>query len=149
MSKRLLPLLTLLLLAAHSAGAKTLCGALDPTTPFPFYVLEKVKTKIGSHGTASGYLVNADGTASAPFSASYAVYNGVYVNVSATWGTTQGYFGYATWTMNFGAPYLEGTEAQAYLTVVDGFDGSITDGGTVEVAWADCKDVPKFPVLEP
>ena len=149
MSKRLLPLLALLLLSAHSAGAKTICGALDPTTPFPFYVLEKVKTKLGSHGTASGYLVNADGTESAPFSASYAVYNDVYVNASATWGTTQGYFGYVTWTFNFGAPFVEGATAGGYLTVTDGFDETVSDGGTVDVDWVDCKDVPKFPVLAP
>lgn len=149
MSKRLLPLLTLLLLAASSAGAKTICGALDPTIPFPFFVLEKVKTKIGSHGIASGYLVNADGTDSAPFSASWAVYNDVYVNVSATWGTTQGYFGYPVWTFNFGAPIAEGGTAGGYMTLVDGFDGSITNIGTFDVAWADCKEVPKFPTPAP
>jgi hypothetical protein len=149
MWKRLPLLLALLLVTAPSAGAKTICGALDPVTPFPFYVLEKVKTKLGSHGTASGYLVNADGTESAPFSASYAVYNDVYVHVSATWGTTQGYFGYVTRTFNFGAPFLEGATAGGYLTVTDGFDGTVSDGGTFDVDWADCKDVPKFPVPAP
>ena len=148
MSKSLLLLLTFLLLAS-SAGAKTLCGSLDPTTPFPYFVLEKVKTKIGSHGTAGGYLVNADGTDSAPFSASYAVYNDVYVNVSATWGTTQGYYGYPVWTFNFGVPIAEGGTAGGYMTHVDGFDGSITNIGFFDVAWADCEDVPKFPVPAP
>jgi hypothetical protein len=148
MARPLLLLLSLLLLTS-SAGAKTICGSLDPTAPFPYYVLEKVKTKIGSHGTAGGYLVNADGTASAPFAASYAVYNDVYVNVAATWGTTQGYFGYPVWTFNFGAPIAESGTAGGYMTVVDGFNGSITNAGTFDVAWTDCKEVPKFPVPAP
>jgi hypothetical protein len=149
MLHRLPTCLALLLLIAPAAHAKTICGALDPTSPFPFYVLEKVKTKIGSHGAAHGYLVNADGTDSAPFSTSWAVYNDQYVNVSATWGTTQGYFGYPVWTFNFGAPFTDGGTAGGYMTLVDGFDGSITNIGTFDVAWADCKDVPKFPVPAP
>jgi hypothetical protein len=32
---------------------------------------------------------------------------------------------------------------------VDGFDGSITNIGTFDVAWASCKEVPKFPTPAP
>jgi hypothetical protein len=135
--------------AAVPAGAKTLCGAIDPPTPYPFYVIDKVKTKRGSYGAVSGYLINADSSESAPFAGSYAVYSDFAVNVSASWGTTQGYTGYATWTFNFAAPTEGSSPSGGYLTVVDGFNGAITDGGTVETTWVDCKTVPKFPVLDP
>jgi hypothetical protein len=153
-SQRLRFLLTSVLLAciacaALPAGAKTLCGAIEPPTPYPFYVVDKVKTKRGSYGAVSGYLVNADSTESAPFSGSYAVYSDFAVNVSAAWGTTQGYLGYATQIFNFQAPTEGSSPSQGYLTVIDGFNGTVLDGGTFETTWVDCKDVPKFPVLAP
>lgn len=154
MSQRLRFLLASLLLAgmagaALPAGAKTLCGAIEPPTPYPFYVIDKVKTKRGSYGALSGYLIAADSSSSAPFSGSYAVYSDYWTNVSAAWGTTQGSFGYTTRLFNFQAPNDEIAPSQGYLTIVDGFHGTVTDGGVFETTWVDCKTVPKFPVLEP
>jgi hypothetical protein len=139
--------------SAAPSAAKTLCGSLEPATNFDFryYVLEKVKTKIGSHGIVSGYLVSEDGTTSAPFAASYAVYSDVYANVSASWGTTQVFYGYPVWHLNFGAPLIEEapTTGQAYMSVVDGLAGTVSDGSQFETTWADCKVVPKFPTPAP
>jgi hypothetical protein len=138
--------------SAAPTAAKTLCGSLEPATNFDFryYVLEKVKTKIGSHGIVSGYLVSEDGTVSAPFAASYAVYSEFYLQVAASWGTTQAFYGYPVWHLNFGAPLTEDVApGQAYMSIVDGLDGTVSDGSQFETTWADCKAVPKFPTPAP
>jgi hypothetical protein len=138
-----------LLAPALPAAAKTLCGAIDPPSPYPFYVISKVKTKRGSYGGVSGYLIAEDSSNSAPFSGHYAAYTDQYVNLSAEWGTSQVFFGYVTYLFNFGAPNEGSSSSQGYLTIVDGFDGTVSDGGVFETTWVDCKSVPKFPVLDP
>jgi hypothetical protein len=132
---------------ALPSGAKTVCGQFgDPDGRF--YVLEKVKTKNGAHGSVVGYLITEAGEGT-PFSGSYFIFGGSEIWVAATEGVGQGGFGAAARFRNWSAPISADTgNGQQYVVQVNGTAGTVTELPTTSTSFEDCKNVPKFGVAD-
>lgn len=124
-----------------SASAKTVCGQFgDPDGRF--YVLERVKTKTGSHGPLIGYLVS-DAGQRVPFSGHYAVFSGSWILVHAAEGPGSTGFGATTRLRNWEAPIRADVPNSAmYGSAVDG--NAVAEIPSTSTSFEDCKNVPKF-----
>jgi hypothetical protein len=125
--------------AAPAAG-KNLCGRFD--TDQRFFLLEKVKTKLGAHGPVTGYLT--DGTDSWPIYGTYGVYTTLVMTVSANEAFGRLGFGAQLIVHNWTAPLASGTQGTRASLIADGAAGTLNDFPADTVTWVDCKTVPKF-----
>jgi hypothetical protein len=134
-------LLTGFLVAAAPSSAKTLCGQLgDPDGRF--FVIYKVKTKIGAIGPVHGYFITPAGGGT-PFSGHYSVVTDDQILLTTSDGTGTGGFGPATNLRNWSAPIGpdDGNGTQYGTQVNEGATAAIT---TTSTSFEDCKNVPKF-----
>jgi hypothetical protein len=134
-----------LLGAAAPSGAKTVCGQFgDPDGRF--FVLAKVKTKVGSLGPVVGYLITPAGIGT-PFSGHYSVVSDDRIFVSASDGAGQEGVSSVTNLRNWSAPFAADTgNGTQYGARVDGQGQTVTPIQATSVSFEDCKNVPKFGV---
>ena len=132
-----------LLAAAAPAAAKTVCGQFgDPDGRF--FVLNKVKTKVGSYGHLSGYFITPAGTAT-PFSGHYAVFSASRILVTAIEGVHQTGFGPGFTVYNFEAFLTDdGSTSNRYAVRTDGNTETVQGVATTSTSFESCKNVPKF-----
>src|SRR5262249_44563511 len=132
--------------AAPAAAAKPLCGLIaPPIDPFVYYYIDPLKTKAGAYGAVSGYLSNEDGSRTAPFSGSYAMYSDIFANLAIAWGMSSFFFGYLNQNFNCEAPLVPATDGGGYLTKIDGDHGTVANGGVYSTSLIDCEGVPEMP----
>jgi hypothetical protein len=141
MSIRNLALAAAILAAAAPSAAKTLCGQLgDPDGRF--YVLYKVKTKVGTIAPVHGYFITPAG-AGTPFSGHYSVVSDDELYLTTSDGSGTSGFGAATNLRNWSAP-LSATAGNGnhYGTQVnEAVTSAIVSTST---SFEECKNVPKF-----
>jgi hypothetical protein len=102
MRVRTLVVVAALLLASVPSGANTLCGQLgDPDGRF--FVIYKVKTKLGSLGPVHGYFITEAGVGT-PFSGHYGVTAEDYIVLTTSDGSGANGFSAATNFRNWSVP---------------------------------------------
>jgi hypothetical protein len=134
--------LATLLLAAEPGGAKTVCGQLgDPDGRF--YVIYKVKTKVGALGPVHGYFITQAGVG-IPFSGHYSVQPDGRLRLTTSDAGSPG-VAPATNLRNWTAPVAAGDENGNQVgTNVDGDLGTVSEIAATSTSFEPCANVPKF-----
>jgi hypothetical protein len=130
-----------LLGGASPSTGKTVCGTLGDAND-RFYVIEKIRTKVGARGLVSGYFISTGN--SSPFSGHYAVFVEGVVFVSVSEGFSRNGFVNATTFHSFSAPLAEAETGTGYATRIDGINDTVAGLTPTTTAWVDCKTVPKL-----
>jgi hypothetical protein len=141
MKIRAVTLSAAMLASAAPSGAKTVCGQLgDPDGRF--YVIFKVKTKVGTIAPVHGYFITQAGVGT-PFSGHYSVGNADRITLTTSDGSEPTGFGPATNLRNWEAPsHAAGGDGNHYGTLVN--EGTTSTIPSTSTSFEDCRNVPKF-----